>query len=151
MNDDKRGLAISAGAVLVIAVICSWFSAQYAVQHSDQSVAKSNLVAERKIQQAKDLAAHTREVAQYRQSIKACQRGNRLRGQLNSSVIRIEREFLKTARVARLAAVAAAPDDPTRVLNQRAADAYRLYIAQLKPLPLIHCYAVYTPPPRLAD
>lgn len=122
-----RGFAISGGWVLVIVTpllaIVLWLAITYA---NDQ----------------RDHALRSAQTAQHESLVKGCARGNLLRVRLNNA-IRIEHDFLVTARVARLAAVKTANDQADRALNAGAAADYKRYIARLAPLPLVNCAKAY--------
>lgn len=127
MGRRVRGVAISGGWVLVIVTpllaVFLWIAITYA---NDQ----------------RDHALRTTQSEQHTSLVRGCHRGNLLRRRLNNT-IRIEHDFLVTARVARLAAVGTATNAADRALNQKAADNYATFIRELRPIPLVDCVKAY--------
>lgn len=124
---NRRGIAISGAWVLVIVTplmaFVLWAAINYANTQRDQALRAS---LER----------------QHMSLTNGCHRGNVLRYRVNNA-IRIEHDFLATARIARLAAVQTATNPADRALNQKAASNYATYIRDLKPIPLVDCAKAY--------
>lgn len=134
MNDapmTRKHRALSGIAVWAIAALVGigvlWIAISYANDQRDVALRKAIL-------------------RQRTATVAACKRGNILRshGNVTGAILK---EFLLTARTARLAAVNA--PDATREdkeLNQKAADRYTFLIPLIERSPLIDCETAYPKP-----
>lgn len=143
---EHKAFAVSSTWTLVLVLPFVAFALWLAIDHSNSVTARSQRAAAVLAQEA----VFRSLMSSYQSGIAACGRGNVLRARINAQD-EIQVEFLRTALVARLSAVAAATNDKERALNAKAASRYRVLLANVKKIPQVDCETVYTrpePPPH---
>lgn len=135
LEERGTGIALSSGWVLVLVVplllVVLWFAVSYAKAASDHSAAK---------------LARTLALKSYEGSIRACQRGNALRAQINTQVIAAQTDFLESAATSRRLSAESAPTAAQRQQNLAIAAHFHALSEGSKPLPLINCSKAYSRP-----